>query len=311
MLFHTSPGYQDPARLRTDYGAFHALELANGDVDPVYPVWRALAGGLGLTPAERAWLVFCHAAYYHAGSGLAAFTVTRTAAEATAAPLSLPVGTERRAHWTRPRLAAHLAGLERTARPYNHDLHAWAMDGLPADPGKAWEHLAGRLAALPGNGRWASFKTAEMLGEICGVPVEAPDMGHAHSSGPRGGLALLYPDAPEGHTPRAVAELDRLSAALVTELARAGPATMATAETTLCDFHALHAGRYYPGHDIDQMLAQARTVRPPLLGALLAARWQTLPAAYLGELNGWDGPDRARRRIYRDTGIIPARDAAA
>jgi Alpha-glutamyl/putrescinyl thymine pyrophosphorylase clade 2 len=305
--FHATRAYYAPSRLRLDYRRFHRLAVTSGDVDPVYPVYRALAGALGLDPAGRAWLVFCHVAYYHAGSALAAFAATRTAPYATLAPLDLPVGTERRAHWTRPRLAAHLAGLQRAALLFGGDLHAWAMDGLPGDPGQAWHHLAGRLAALPGNGRWAAYKTTEMLAEVCGIPAQAPDMGHAHSTGPRRGLVLLHPAAPgpDENSALAVKELDVLSRRLVDELRAAGlPATMATAETTLCDFHALHAGRYYVGHDIDLMQAQVRAVRPPLAPHLMDARAAALPGVYLGELGGWTGPDPRRRRHYRDTGVI-------
>jgi hypothetical protein len=314
QAFHRTAAYTDPARLRADYARFHRLALATGDVDPVYPVLAALARRLGLTPAERAWLVFCHVAYYHAGSGLAAFAATRTARDACMAPLNMPVGTERRAHWTRPRLAAHLAGLERAARPHGGDLHAWAAEGLPGDPVKAWPALTARLAALPGNGRWAAYKTAEMLAAVAGLDAEAPDMGHAHSTGPRAGLALLYPAAPAGHGPRAVAALDALSAQVVAGLLADGAAaSMATAETTLCDFHALHAGRYYTGHDIDLMLAQLRAVRPAggFYEAAVAARAATLPAPYLGELGGWAGPDRDRRRWYRETGHVYAREVTA
>jgi hypothetical protein len=308
QAFHRTPAYTAPTRLRRDYRRFHQLALSTRDVDPVYPVYRALAGQLGLTDAERAWLVFCHVAYYHAGSALAAFAATRTVSEATMAPMDLPVGTERRAHWTRPRLAAHLAGLQRAARPFGGDLHAWAMAAMNPDPCRAWATLTADLMELDGNGRWASFKTAEMLAEVCDVPVEAPDMGHAWSTGPRHGLALLFPGLPAGNGATTVAELDVISARLVDDLHAAGlEASMATAETTLCDFHALHAGRYYTGHDIDLMQAQVRAVRPGLAGQLWNARAAALPAAYLGELGGWTGPDAHRRRFYRDHGLIVTR----
>ena len=313
QAFARTPAYTSPPRLRTDYRRFHKLALETRDVDPVYPVYRALADSLGLSPAERAWLVFVHVAYYHAGSALAAFEATRTVREATTAPMDLPVGTERRAHWTRPRLAAHLAALQRAAAPFGRaGLAGWAWHELPADPARAWGHLTADLAALDGNGRWAAFKTAEMLAAISDIPVEAPDMGHAYSSGPRHGLALLYPPVPAGNGALAIKELDVLSGRLVDKLREAGlPASMATAETTLCDFHALHAGRYYVGHDIDLMQAQVRAVRPGLADKLWNARTTALPAAYLGELGGWTGPDPRRRRFYRDHGRIVTRGRTA
>lgn len=307
--FRDTRAYRDPDRLRRDHRRFHELAVASGDVDPVYPVYRDLAHRLALTRAERAWLIFCHVAYYHMGSALAAFAATRrNALEAGLAPLNLPVATERRAHWSRGRLARHLTGLARAAQPYGGDLASWATDDLPDDPHAAWSVLTERLATLDGNGRWAAFKTAEMLAAIAGVPVRAPDMGHASSSGPRHGLKLLHPDAPDGNAPPDIAQLDHLSERLVAELRGRGlAATLETVETTLCDFHALHDGGYYVGHDIDLMQDQINQVPGPLTTEIFAARVAALPAEYLGEQSGWSGVDRARKRHYRRTGQVLAR----
>jgi hypothetical protein len=306
--FHATPAYRDQRRLHADYRAFHQLALETCDVDPVYPVYRRLASDLGLSASGRAWLVFVHVAYYHIGSALKAFDVARRSSDAMLAPLDVPVGTERRAHWSRPKLAQHLAAVDNAARPFGGDLDAWAREGLPEDPREAWRALADRLQRLTGNGRWAAFKTAEMLQQICDVPVAAPDMDHANSSGPRQGLSLLYKGLPTGNTPRAVATLDKHSEALMEALRKAGlEAEQETTETTLCDFHALHGGRYYVGHDIDQMLHQLNQVPSDLTEAALDARADTLPAAYRGEINGWHGIDKNRRGHYRRTGEVISR----
>ncbi|MEW9530679.1 hypothetical protein [Microbispora sp. NPDC049125] len=308
MSFDATPYYRDPARLRADYREFHAAALASRDVDPTYPVYVALADALGLDRPGRAWLVLVHVAYYHMGSALAAFAGARTADDACLAPLDLPVATERRAHWTRPRLAKHLASVARAARPFGGDLAEWATCDLPDDPHKAWSVLNARLMTIDGNGRWAAFKTAEMLQQIVGVPVAAPDMGHAHSSGPRHGLALLFPGAPTGHSAADVATLDRLSNGLVADLRHRGiDADIERTETTLCDFHALHDGRYYIGHDIDQMQSQLHAIQSPLTGHAVEARAAALPHAYLGEKNGWLGVNKARRGHYRRTGEVITR----
>ena len=88
-------------------------------------------------------------------------------------------------------------------------------------------------------------------------------------------------------------------------------ATLATVETTLCDFHSLVKGRYYPGLDIDVMLEQllGAGLSEEMLGVALRARRLSLPGEYLGELEGfrWRGPDRARKQVYRRTGEIVER----
>lgn len=307
--FDATPAYRDPKRLRADYQRFHELAVKTRDVDPVYPVYKGLSRALELDAAGRAWLVFCHVAYYHMGSSLAAFAATRRGpAEAASAPIEMPVATERRAHWTRHRLSRHLADLERTARPFGGDMDAWARHDLPDDPKDAWDALTVRLQAIDGNGRWAAFKTAEMLQQICDLPVAAPDMGHAHSSGPRHGLELLYRGLPQGNSPTAVRALNRYSDQLIGRLRTAGlQASTEETETTLCDFHSLWGGRYYVGHDIDQMLHQLNQVPNDLTGLALVARKVTLSNDYLGELNGWYGPDKARNSHYRRTGEVISR----
>lgn len=288
----TRPG----GRVWDDYARFHHLALATRDVDPVYPVLARLAAGLGLTPGDRVRLVIRHVAYYHLGSALAAF-----AGEARV----LPCGTERRAHRDPRQLHRHLTAVEAIeAAPGGWE--TWLAPAIrPGDPAGTWHALTARLTGVTGNGRWAAYKTAEMLWKVCGFPAAAPDMGHAHSTGPRHGLALLYDGCPAGNTPADVAHLDRLSAGLCHELtARGLPAPVEEAETTLCDFHALTRGRYYVGHDTDLMLRQVLDVQSTLTPAVLTARAETLPAAYLGERNGWAGPDPARKRAYAATGKI-------
>jgi hypothetical protein len=290
------------------YTTFHREMEDSTDLDPVYPVFARIAEEAGMTFRQRIWLVLCHAAYYHAGSALAAFSGTNGLADARTAPLDLPCGTERRGHRNPVSLLAHLNDL--AAR--EHAIVDWCETiSMLTEVSREtrWEILTGRLATIHGNGRWAAYKTAELLQHIAGLPIEAPDMGHAHSTGPRKGLALLYEDdLPQGDDPASVKHLDSLSREVVSHLRASGlPADYATAETTLCDFHALAEGRYYVGHDIDLMQEQLTKVPSTLTNAALAARQHVIPLSYVGEISGWDGVDRPRRRVYRDTGKIVTR----
>jgi hypothetical protein len=285
--------------LAPDYARFHGLALASRDVDPVYPVLRALADALALTPEDTTRLVMHHVAFYHLGSALAYYAGERG---------KLPTGVERRGHRDPKQLMRHLAALRAVEREPGGYM-GYLAAGLPADPWAAWRALVGRLLAVHGNGRWAAYKSAEMLWKVCGYPVAAPDMGHAYSSGPRKGLALLTA-VPEGNGAAAVAELDRVSGELCGWLVGQGYlAPVEEVETTLCDFHSLCKGNYYVGHDIDQMLRQLLDVQSPLTKQALAARGAALPWWYLGEVRGWSGVDRDRRRWYQRTGEIVIRGA--
>jgi hypothetical protein len=293
--------------LWADYTQFHGLMVESQDLDPVYPVYKRLAEGLNLSRADRVWLVLAHVAYYHAGSALVAFSGANGLRDAGTSRLDLPCSTERRGHRSPAALSAHLNDLSRRA----DEIFAWCVETSYMEPETGWNYLTDRLETIHGNGRWAAYKTAEMLQHVYPLGIEAPDMGHAFSSGPRKGLALLYEDdLPTGNDALSVKHLDSLSREVVSHLNyRVGVrmATMATAETSLCDFHSLVEGRYYVGRDIDQMQAQLTAVPSGLTRQVWKARRQTLPNQYLGELYGWKGVDTARSRMYRDTGKIVER----
>lgn len=279
-----------------DYIKFHQLALETRDVDPTYPVLKQLAFYEGLTPEDRIRLVMRFVAYYHLGSGLASFL-------GETGPL--PCATERRGHRDDRKLQKHLGALrdvENTAGGW-HGYFKPVFDGN--NPKSNWETLQLRLLDIYGNGRWASYKTAEILWKVCGFPVEASDMGHAYSSGPRQGLDLLIPNLPRGNSKGVVRDLDTASNWVCARLRKEGlPAPVEEVETTLCDFHALATGRYYVGHDIDQMLRQLLDVQSGWTRRALDARFHTLPHQYLGEIYGWTGPDSGRKRAYRDAGKI-------
>ncbi len=280
-----------------DYIKFHELALQTRDVDPTYPVLKQLAKYHGLTAEDRIRLVMRFVAYYHLGSGLASFLGEDG---------PLPCATERRGHRDDRKLQKHLRAL-RDVEAAPGGWEGWISKAIQgsAGPREAWGKLNDALLEIWGNGRWASYKTAEILWKVCNIRVEATDMGHAHSSGPRQGLDLLFDGLPRGNSAEVVAALDKISNRVRMRLIGAGlQAPVEEVETTLCDFHALATGRYYVGHDIDQMLRQLLDVQSGWTRSALDARFHTLPHQYLGEIYGWTGPDADRKRAYRDTGKI-------
>lgn len=288
-----------------DYARFHWLALETGDVDPVYPVLRKLEMGV----SDLVWLSFLHVAYYDLGSALRAFARLswRPTEEVPNAVLHYPCGTERRAHRDPSQLLRHLESLRALADHFQ-GLHRFVTSAT------SYGDLFGRVISIWGNGRWAAYKTCELLAYALDRPEWEPtDMGHAHSTGPRKGLALIYGGRlPEGNGPAAIHTLNTLSGWLVNELGRRDlVASQATAETTLCDFHSLAGGRYYVGHDIDQMGMQIR--RGLETERLHYEEGQSAALRFLLDANQrasatfahWGNDiDKGRRQVYKLTGEI-------
>lgn len=296
-----------------DYLRFHQLALETHDVDPVYPVLRRFLELQQNEPDSEAgyWLSVAHLTWYHIGSALTAwsggFGAERRPGEFVGQ--GLPLATERRGNRDPKQLLNNITGWYEAAEA-SGGLKAYLTDGLSQyRPRPKWEAVMERIQDVHGNGRWASYKLAEILMKVNGLDLEPYHMGHANSSGPRRGLELLIDDLPQGDGAADVAALDQFSQQLVEGIrARGLPAPVEEVETTLCDFHALHEGRYYVGNDIDQMLEQLHAVPAgSWLDDALQARFDTLPEPYLGEQNGWTKVDRDRQKAYKLRGEILTR----
>lgn len=300
----------DLEKLRADYLRWHPAQVASNDIDPMYPLLRELADQWGLNMEDRAWLVFCHVIWYHPGSTLVGF---QTMNELAMMPdteeglwasglLDLPCETERRGHRPKQPLINHLLGLRRDLLAAGG---AWewaqrAVDGA-VNPKQGWLRLNEQLMTLTGNGRWAAYKTAEMLQKVCDLPVVAADAGHRYSSGPRKGLEILHPGLPAGQSPEVVAHLDFLTEMLADQL---GEPDIAQVETSLCDFNSLVHGRYYLGHDIDSMQHAFLKLGDRLPSEAWAARDAVFERQFLGEFNGWDGVRKDANQHYKKTGEL-------
>lgn len=282
------------------YRRWHWMQRETQDIDPVYPVLRELT--LNWSPDDRAWLVLLYVAYYHLGSALKAIELVpdpQSVPDPHEVPdelLSLPCATERRGHRTKPRLAAHLDAIAAEALKYG-----------PAgvlQRGNDWSALVEYLTTIRGNGRWASYKTAELAQKVCGRDIEVTDAAHAYSSGPRKGLADVLGPTPAGNDPATVALLDKATEELAAYLHEPD---LGYVETSLCDFHSLVEGHYYLGHDIDQMQDQLNAVPSRLTASAFRARVRALPVEYLGERHDWHGVDKGRCGIYARRGEIVTR----
>lgn len=278
------------SRYWQSYCTFHRAQVETHDMDPVYPVLKRTAALRDWDEDDTVRAIFMHVAYYHLGSAMYAMDCGARA--------GLPIGTERRGNRDPHRLAKHLRAVEEwlgqaPAR------HIWAY--LKGHPVEDFQRLVDALREVFGNGRWAAYKTVEMLEKVAGFPIAAGTMSITDSSGPAAGLAILVPGADVTEAAAA-----HVTAALAYELEMTiDPAEV---ETSLCDFHALFTGRYYVGNDIDVMQVQLSHVpQTPSVLAAWQARAAVLPKAYLGERNGWYGPNAARRRLFVSHGQVALR----
>lgn len=309
-----------------DFAKFGRHLMESEDIDPLYPVLRHLQQDMD--EEQALWHSFLYVAWYNLPSATAAFAryPTPRAGVVDLANEGWPTGVERRNHRgvsfaLARHLQSYLAATKRgQARWYREGVGTHQVTdtqallaGLPKDRFSNqwnWHIVNERLQMLYGNGRWAAYKHCEVLRRVNGMPLEAPDMGHQFSSGPRQGLATLYGDL-EGQTSAVIAELDRRGLDLQKRLVRRGLVVdIEELETILCNWKSLLKGKYYVGHDIDElqeqiMVANQRGLLSDFYTALLfEARAESLPAEYLGEMNGWVGVQKERMVAYRDHGRI-------
>jgi Alpha-glutamyl/putrescinyl thymine pyrophosphorylase clade 2 len=278
-----------------DLRVFARWHVHSGDIDPVYPVLSMIEGELCRDDYERVALTFLYVAYYNLPSAVMAWTEGwRPGQELTWQQMKRPTGTERRAHRDPAQFAPHIFELGRMLRP----------DYIDVLQKMNWYELQDELARWRGNGRWAAYKTGEMLGQVNGWDIEPLDAGHANSSGPRKGLSDIYPDLVimTGNNPNVIRLLDRRTDALAAAL----ELPIRQVETVLCDWHSTLKGSYYVGHDIDLMLEQA--LHPSVTGAerllIIDVRQDCFDQQWLGEARGWPGVRRELKRRYRDEGKL-------
>jgi len=292
--------------------------VSSRDIDPLYPVLHDIHRTQGMEPQQALWHSFLYVAWYHLPSAMAAYECSPLPGRWLVRHLdaSWPTGIERRNN-RGGRVADHIRSfLEATRRTQLWD---WFSDGLdmesftPEGRIQNWRILNERLQTIHGNGRWAAYKHLEVLRRVHNFPVWAPDMGNQFSSGPREGLAMLYGDI-EGQTSRVIAKLDRQGVDLQRRLAKHGLVVdIEELETILCNWKSLVKGKYYVGHDIDELQEQceravaAGVIDPGQFELIMQARYFTLPRQYLGEVNGWVGVQRKRMTAYRDQGRILTR----
>lgn len=285
-----------------DFLEFAHWHTASGDIDPVYPVLARIGPKLTDTDDELLSLILLYVAYYDLGSALWTWEDGwRPGKPLTDTQLRRPTGTERRGHRTLARFSEHISALGMIHKRYG----SWEKALWPAEeasPQRRWLTVEERLRSVRGNGRWAAYKTGEMLKTVAGWDLQPTDAGHDWSTGPRQGLTDLFPELAghDGHDPQTVRILDGYTQQLV----EATGHPVEQVETHLCDWHSTLRGHYYVGHDIDLMLAHLGHSPKHVQELVLAARADSFDAMWLGEVNGWPGIRKELNRLHKDEGTL-------
>lgn len=278
-----------------DVAGFASLQLESRDMDPAYPVLKERVRVLSDNAKHR--YVFLYLAYYNIASAERAFHDPE--------PSLYPTGTERRNLRTLDALTEHWNSIDDLVTRHG-GWRSWLTSGFTGNPEQDYLTLRDVTLRQPwGNGRWAAYKGAEVLQKVLDYNVVATDMGNDGSSGPLSGLESVFGPRPSTDVVRWA---DSAGFTLQASLRKFGvDLAIDELETVLCNWHSLEAGDYYSGHDIDLMqeqILQAERLSGKRLTELWTARRQALPVWTLGELNGYEGVDKTRKRAYAEAGLL-------
>ena len=259
---------------------FVRLQLETGDYDAHIPFLIGLTEDR--TPDEACWLGLLYMAYYNEASAHVAFE--------RGEPYyyrDLPIEQQRRNLYG-GRIKRHLEELWEVRPHYD-----WL--GSIDD----WQDLLAMLSDIYGNGRWASYTTAELMTHLGQLDIQPSSYEILESSGPRQGLQYLGLEPSEENCQHV---MDALYSEGIT-------LQSSQLESILCDWAGCNKGTFYPSRNIDRQqgrILKVETKLKQILSPLWEARRQVFPERCLGEKNGWIGIDKKRLKVYKETGIVLA-----
>jgi len=312
-----------PSELWSDFMTFSKVYVEIGDADPMYPVIKRVCDHFDMDTEQRVEFCFWYMAWYNLRSAIQAYLDDGKSCENIGPDQAkftiklerrgLRGGTNIRKHWDSQCEQVRKAGgwlrwVEQGGWQTKQD-SAMVMDYQQWN----WLCASRTIQQVWNNGRWAAYKGCELLEKVCGLPLRAPDMGHADSSNPRKALNLLFSGMPaqDDNSKSAIKTLDDASLDLMQQAEGVYGVELggdlALLETCCCGFYSLHRGDYYLGCDIDLMLEVAMEQDDKVRSIILGAREGIFPDEYLGEKHGWSIHDKPRLRVYRDTGDIVVR----
>ncbi len=268
---------------------FCRLQLETGDYDAHIPFLTQLRDEYQLPAEEAIRLALLYMAYYNEGSAWVAFTY-HTIYPCLA---DVPIDPQRRNLYSTQERWWHIKSL-RDKAPWTEKLAAV----------KDWRALLDYVGSVYGNGRWATYTTSELLMHMANLDVRPSSFEVMQSSGPRKGLEWL------GLEPSEKAA-EKVHKALAKEDIHVQYSQL---ESLLCDWAGMNKGTFYAGRNIDRqqgrILKVAKLSNATYFTQLWKVREKCFPMHTLGEVHGWEGIDKKRLKVYKETGkvLTPSED---
>lgn len=285
-------------RLFSDFCKFATAQIRIGDIDPVYPILKTYYNMRGMAGERALWFTFLYVLWYNVGVAERLYNQYNYPATIRRDKLEgLPTGIERRGFRGNTNAAVavdYLVSQIGNLAPWVAGIVSWSDNEVN------WRMARVEFEKIPYCGPWASFKWADLLKNVHGYPLTSPDIGvggGGKNAGPVPGLSLILEESWE----RCAEDISLQREFYVSCRLWGVPFNgMEEMETALCDFNSLYKGRYYVGHDIDDLM-------PKMSGAsrtMWEARQESFSPRYLGEQGGWEGVRAELKPVYRDTGVV-------
>lgn len=278
-----------------DFCTFARAQIESGDIDPMYPLLRASYEDEALEEEIALWRTLLYVTWYHLGTANRMWQRAPEPRPLTEDEVNgLPTGVERRGFRGNV-LAVRFVNGVLDAAPVG--LSAWVRSLGDGESG--WDRVRSELQMVSFAGPWASYKWADLLKNVHGLPLRASDIGvggKGEKTGPIPGMVRLTGEPWQECANNVGLQRDLLKRGLAAGVPFGG---LDQLETALCDFNSLCKGTYYVGHDIDVQQEHLKGQRNDLWRARRVFR-----SKYRGELSGWNGVRPELKVVYRDRGEV-------
>ena len=279
-------------KLFKDFCTFSKYQLKSRDIDPTYPILRAVYKARRLGVEDALWYTCLFVTFYNIASAEIAFK--RFPRVQSIGGLRLPTGTERRGFRGNDHASEHILDLVSKA-----PLRGWveSLIGISDSQEVRWRNVRDEYQKFKFCGPWASYKFADLMKWVHKFDITADDLGVGGGSataGPIPGLVKLT-----GRDWKDCAFNMELHHQVLQECMESGVDFngLDQLETCLCDFNSMLCGRYYPGKDIDEQ-QDFLTKSTVDMSVFWQCRIEAFDHRFLGELGGWSGVRKDLRGYY-------------
>lgn len=166
-------------------------------------------------------------------------------------------------------------------------------------------------------GRFSAYLFLETAAWLTGKEILNAEMEWENGQTATSGLLNLYgldraADAFDktGRLPKGLTQgkMQAMAAPVLTAIQSAGGNPNITmVETSLCAYRKFFKGSRYNGYYLDRMLEEIHAMAreyPWISNELIQLRMQLFDHKYLGEVMGWKGIRKDKKKLYREQGII-------